>query len=160
MKRLVLILVSLGLMAGQVSAQSCAVGKSKLLPSTQAVINSAANHPDMMVISGRIVDAETYQAITDAKINFDRFGDELVNAAIDKDGNYALALNKKEMGEQIRVIFKIDGYQKFIAKSIRTSSPMVGLDLYLKADESKESSTATVKYVLNDDPFNTLVIKF
>ena len=159
MKRLVLILAILGIITSQASAQNCG-SKSKLLPTTQAVINSAANHPDMMVITGKIVDAETYNTITDAKINFDKFGDELVSAAIDKDGNYAVALNKKEIGENVRVIFKIEGYQKFIAKSIRTSSPMVGLDLYLKADESRNTSSATVKYVLNDDPYNTLVIKF
>lgn len=159
MKRLILILAILGIITGQASAQSCGT-KAKLLPTTQAVINSAANHPDMMVITGKIVDAETYNTITDAKINFDKFGDELVSAAIDKEGNYAIALNKKEIGEQVRVIFKIEGYQKFIAKSIRTSSPMVGLDLYLKTDESRNTSTATMKYVLNDDPFNTLVIKF
>lgn len=160
MKKLVLILAVLGLMAGQASAQSCNTGKAKLLPSTQAVLNCAVNHPDMMVISGKIVDAESYQTISDAKINFDKFGDELVCAAIDKDGNYALALNKKEMGEQIRVTFKIEGYQKFVAKCIRTNSPLVGLDLYLKADDTKAASAAQVKYVLNDDPYNMLVIKF
>jgi hypothetical protein len=161
MKRFFLILVGLGLMAGQVSGQSeVGNGKAKLLPSTQAVLNSAVNHPELMVITGRIVDAETFQAINDAKINFDKFGDELVNAAIDKDGNYALAISKKEVGDQVRIIFKIEGYQKYIAKSVRTNASVVDLDLYLRADESKQVSTANVKYALGDDPFNTLVIKF
>ena len=160
MKKLFLILAVLGLMAGQASAQSCS-HKATLLPTTQAVVNSAVNHPEVMVITGKIVDAESYKTISDAKINFDKFGDELVSAAIDKDGNYAIALNKKEMGEYIRVIFKIEGYQKYIAKSIKTSTPRVGLDLYLKAEESNQSSTAeVVKYKLNDDPYNTLVVKF
>jgi hypothetical protein len=159
MKKLVLILAVLGLMAGQASAQSCEK-KAMLLPSTQAVMNSVVGHPEIVVITGKIVDAETYNTITDAKINFDKFGNELVSAAIDKEGNYAIALNKREIGENVRVIFKIEGYQKFIAKSIRTNTAIVGLDLYLKADESKSASTATVKYALSDDPFNTLVIKF
>ena len=161
MKKLVLFLLGLTLVIGQVSAQCGSHGKtSKLLPSTQAVINSVVNNPNMIVITGSIRDAETSLPITDAKINFDKFGDELVNAAIDKDGNYALAINKKEVGDQIRVIFKIEGYQRYIAKSIRCDKPFVDLDLNLWPDDSKQASTASIKYVFKDDPFNTLVVKF
>ena len=160
MKKLILILVTFGLLIGPNTTQAAKAMSAKLLPTTQAVINSVVNNPDLMVITGRIVDAENYQPITDAKINFDKFGDELVSAAIDKDGNYALALSKKEVGEQVRIIFKIDGYQKYIARAVRTNSPVVDLDLYLRADDSKDVSTARVKYALSDDPFNTLVIKF
>ena len=157
MKKLVLFLVGLTLGLGQLSAQTA---QTKLLPNTQAVMNSVINHPDLMVITGRITDAETKLPITDAKINFDKFGDELVNAAIDKDGNYALAINKKEVGDQIRVIFKIEGYQRYTAKSIRCDKPFVDLDLNLWPDDSKEASTASIKYIFKDDPFNTLVVKF
>ncbi|MBS1625916.1 MAG: hypothetical protein JST83_17985 [Bacteroidetes bacterium] len=157
MKKLMMILIAVGLVATNLQAQTCS-DKAKLLPSTQAVLNAAINHPEVMVISGKLVDAETYQTIKDAKINFDKFGDELVAASLDQDGNYAVALNKGAMGESVRVIFKIDGYQKYIAKSIKTNTALVGLDLYLKADEAKE--VADVKYALSDDPFNKLVIKF
>ena len=160
MKKLIQILIGIGLMASSITASATAPMSAKLLPSTQAVINSVVNHPDLMVITGKIVDAENYQPITDAKINFDRFGDELVSAAIDKEGNYALAISKKEVGEQVRIIFKIEGYQKYIAKAVKTSAAVVDLDLYLRADESNDASTARVKYALSDDPFNTLVIKF
>jgi hypothetical protein len=160
MKNVFQILVVIGLMAGSITANAVTPMTAKLLPSTQAVINTVVNHPDLMVITGKIVDADTYQPITDAKINFDKFGDELVNAAIDKDGNYALAVSKKEVGEQVRVIFKIEGYQKYIAKAVKTSASVVDLDLYLRPDDSKDVSTARVKYALSDDPFNTLVIKF
>src|SRR5271156_1977094 len=112
MKRLVLFFAGLALTVSQLSAQDVQVKTTKLLPSTQAVMNSVVNHPDLMVITGRIMDAETQLPITDAKINFDKFGDELVNAAIDKEGNYALTINKKEVGDQIRIIFKIEGYER------------------------------------------------
>jgi hypothetical protein len=159
MKKLVLFLVGLSIGLGQVSAQSTAV-KTRLLPSTQAVINSVVNHPNLMIITGRIIDAETKLPITDAKINFDKFGDELVNASIDKDGNYALAINKNEVGDQIRVIFKIEGYQRYIAKAVKCDKPFVDVDLNLWPDGSKESSNANIKYTMNDDSFNTLVVKF
>jgi len=160
MKKLMLFLAVLTFTLGQLTAQAANPKTTKLLPSTQAVINSVVNHPDMMVITGRIMDAETSLPITDAKINFDKFGDELVNAAIDKDGNYALAISKKEVGDQIRVIFKIEGYQRYTAKSIRCDKPFVDLDLNLWPDDSKEASTASIKYIFKDDPFNTLVVKF
>ncbi len=159
MKRLVLFFLGLTIVSAQLSAQS--VSKTeKLLPSTQAVMNSVVNHPDLMVITGRIIDAETRLPITDAKINFDKFGDELVNAAIDKEGNYALAINKNEIGDQIKVIFKIEGYQRYIAKAIKCNKPIVDVDLSLWPDDNKQPSTANVKYTLSDDPFNMLVIKF
>ena len=160
MKRLVLFFTVLALAAGQLSAQSSQAKQTRLLSSTQAVMNSVVNHPDLMVITGRIMDAETKLPITDAKINFDKFGDELVNASIDKDGNYALAINKKEVGDQIRVIFKIEGYQRYIAKAVKCDKPIVDLDLNLSPDDSKQSSNAIIKYTLSDDPYNTLVIKF
>jgi hypothetical protein len=160
MKSLVLFLLGLTLTVGQLSAQSAAPKSVKLLSSTQAVMNSVINNPDLMVITGRITDAETQLPITDAKINFDRFGEELVNAAIDKEGNYALAINKKEIGEQIRIIFKIEGYQRYIAKSVKCDKPIVDLDLDLWPDDSKQASSAHIRYTLSDDPNNTLVIKF
>jgi hypothetical protein len=161
MKKLVLFLLGVTLAVSQISAQTVSPTKTvKLLSSTQAVMNSVVNNPDMMVITGRIVDAETQLPITNAKINFDKFGDELVNAAIDKQGYYALAINKKEVGEQIRVIFKIEGYQRYTAKSVKCDKSYVDLDLNLWPDDSKQASTANIKYTLSDDPFNTLVIKF
>ena len=160
MRSLVVFLLALTLAAGQLSAQSAEPKSVKLLSSTQAVLNSVVNNPDLMVITGRIIDAETSLPITDAKINFDKFGDELVNAAIDKQGNYALAINKKEIGEQIRVIFKIEGYQRYIAKSIKCDKPVVDLDLDLYPDANSQASNAHIKYTLSDDPNNMMVIKF
>jgi hypothetical protein len=160
MKKLVLYLSVLVFTLSQLTAQATEPKTTKLLPSTQAVMNSVVNHPELMVVTGKIMDAETSLPITDAKINFDKFGDELVNAAVDKDGNYALAINKKEVGDQIRVIFKIEGYQRYTAKAIKCDRPFVDLDLSLWPDDSKETSTANIKYTLSNDPSNTLVIKF
>jgi hypothetical protein len=160
MKNLILVLLVLSLAAGQASAQSEQSNTTKLLPSTQAVMNSVVNHPELMIITGRIMDAETELPITDAKINFDKFGDELVNAAVDKDGNYAIAINKKEVSEQIRITFKIEGYQKYTAKAVRCDKPFVDLDLNLWPDGSRQASSANIKYAINSDAFNTLVIKF
>lgn len=160
MRSLVLFLLGLTLASGQLSAQSTAPKSEKLLSSTQAVMNSVLHNPDLMIITGKIMDAKTQLPITDAKINFDKFGDELVNASIDNQGNYALAINKKEIGDQIRIIFKIDGYQRYIAKSVKCDKAIVDLDLDLYPDESKQASNAHIVYTLSDDPNNTLVIKF
>lgn len=160
MRAFVTMMLALTLTVGSLSAQESPTKTTKLLPSTQAVLNKVVNNPDIMVITGRIVDATTHQPINDAKINFDKFGDELVNAAIDHDGNYALSLNKKEIGETLRIIFKIDGYQRYIAKAVKTNKSVVDLDLYLSPDDSKEASNARVTYSLGSDAFNTLVIKF
>ena len=160
MRSLVLFLLALTITAGQLSAQSAAPKSAKLLSSTQAVMNTVLHNPDLMIITGKIMDAKTQLPITDAKINFDKFGEELVNASIDNQGNYALAINKKEIGDQIRVIFKIEGYQRYIAKSVRCDKSIVDLDLELFPDDSKQASNAHIVYTLSDDPSNTMVIKF
>jgi hypothetical protein len=160
MKRILTIFLALGIISGSVFSQAPAAQTSKLLSSTQAVLNSVINNPDMIVITGKMVDADTHEPITDAKINFNRFGDELVNAALDKDGNYALALNKKEIGEQVRITFKIEGYQKYVAKCVKKDKAVVDLDLFLNPDYTNNPTSANMKYTLNNDAFNTLVIKF
>ena len=68
-------------------------------------------------------------------------------------------MNKKELGEPIRVIFKINGYKKYMIKSIDKTRSYVDADIFLQPMESDEKSSANVKYIMSDDPFNTMVIK-
>lgn len=108
----------LSLVCGNLSAQNTlTAGNTNLTAGPQAVTNHAITNPDVLVITGKIVDAVTKLPVANAKINFDKFGDELLQASIDDKGNYALALNKKELGEPIRVIFKIAGYKRYVIKS-------------------------------------------
>jgi hypothetical protein len=122
-------------------------------------MNTVICNPNLVVITGRVIDASTKEPITDAKINFDKFGEELVSAAIDHEGNYALALDKREIGSTIRIIFKIEGYQRYVAKAMKINKPIQDLDLLLRPD-SYAAITATTQYSLSSDAFNTLVIKF
>lgn len=150
----------LSLVCGNLSAQNTlTAGKTNLTAGPQAVTNHAITNPDVLVITGKIIDAVTQKPVSNAKINFDKFGEELLQASIDDKGNYALALNKKELGEPIRVIFKIAGYKRYVIKSVDKNQTYVDADIFLQPMESDESSSANVKYIMNDDPFNTMVIK-
>jgi hypothetical protein len=150
----------LALVCGNLSAQNTSsAGKTNLTAGPQAVTNHAITNPDVLVVTGRIIDAETQKPISNAKINFDKFGEELLQASIDDKGNYAFALNKKELGEPIRVIFKISGYKRFVIKNIDKSKTYVDADIFLQPVESEEKSNANVKYIMSDDPYNTMVIK-
>lgn len=150
----------LALVCGNLSAQSTlTAGKTNLTAGPQAVTNNAIANPDVLVITGKIMDAETKQPIVNAKINFDKFGEELLQASIDDKGNYAIALNKKELGEPVRVIFKVAGYKRYVIKSIDKVQTYVDADIFLQLMESEEKSNANIKYQMNDDPFNTMVIK-
>ena len=150
----------LSLVCGNLSAQNTlTAGKTNLTAGPQAVTNHAITNPDVLVITGKIIDAVTQKPVSNAKINFDKFGEELLRASIDDKGNYALALNKKELGEPIRVIFKIAGYKRYVIKSVEKDQTYVDADIFLQPLESDEKSNGTVKYIMNDDPFNTMVIK-
>ncbi len=150
----------LSLVCGNLSAQNTlTAGKTSLTAGPQAVTNHAITNPDVLVVTGKIIDAVTKKPIGNAKINFDKFGEELLQASIDDKGNYALALNKKELGEPIRVIFKIAGYKRYVIKSFDKKETYVDADIFLQPMESDEKSSANVKYIMNDDPFNTMVIK-
>lgn len=150
----------LALVCGNLSAQNTSTsGKTNLTAGPQAVTNHAITNPDVLVITGKIMDAETKQPIANAKINFDKFGEELLQASIDDKGNYALALNKKELGEPVRVIFKVQGYKRYVIKSVDKSQTYLDADIFLQPTESEAKSNANIKYIMNDDPFNTMVIK-
>jgi hypothetical protein len=148
------------LLCGKTFAQTGeSVTVNMALGSPQAVTNHAITNPDILVVSGKILDATNMKPIKNARINSDKFGDEMVQASVDEKGNYALALNKKELGEPIRIIFKIDGYKKYVIKTIDKTATFVDANIFLQPLESDEKSNATVKYILNEDPFNPLVIK-
>lgn len=150
----------LALTCGNLSAQtSNSTGTNTLSAGPQSVMNNAVTNPDVLVVTGKIIDATSKKPIQNAKINFDKFGDELLQASIDAKGNYAIALNKKELGEPVRVIFKIAGYKKYVVKNVDKNVNYLDADIYLQPLNSEEKSQANVKYVMNEDPFNTMVIK-
>ncbi|MBP6732947.1 MAG: hypothetical protein KA149_12855 [Chitinophagales bacterium] len=150
----------LAFVCGNLSAQNTSTtGKTTLTATTQAVTNHAVTNPDVLVVTGKIIDAVTKLPISNAKINFDKFGEELLQASIDEKGNYALALNKKELGEPIRLMFKIQGYKRFTIKNVDKTQTYVDADIFLQPMDSDEPSEATIKYKLSDEPFNTMVIK-
>ena len=150
----------LSLVCGNLSAQNTlTAGQTNLTAGPQAVTNHAVTNPDVLVVTGKIIDAVTRKPIGNAKINFDKFGEELLQASIDEKGNYALALNKKELGEPVRVIFKIAGYKRYVIKSVDKTQTYVDANILLQPVDSDEKSNANVKYIMNDDPFNTMVIK-
>lgn len=132
---------------------------SQLTANTQAITNNVVTNPDVLVLTGKIVDAVTNKPIANAKINFDKFGEEMLQASIDEKGNYALALDKKELGEPVRIIFKISGYKRYTIKNIDKAQSYMDADIFLQPLDSEEKSNANVKYIMNDDPFNTMVIK-
>ena len=149
----------LALVCGNLSAQNTqTTGEKNSTTALNATNNTAANQ-DVLVMTGRILDAESKQPITNAKINFDKFGEELMHASIDGNGNYSIVLNKKELGEPIRVIFKIAGYKRFVVKGVKKSVSNVTADLFLEPDDNAAKSNANVKFTSDDSPFNTMVIK-
>jgi hypothetical protein len=133
------------------------IGSSAPLNAAPAA-NNTANNQDVLVVTGRIIDAESREPIKNTKINFDRFGEELLHASIDDNGNYSIVLNKKELGEPIRVIFKIAGYKKFVVKGVKKSANHVNADLFLEPEETAAKSNANIKFV-DDSPYNVTVIK-
>ena len=48
---------------------------------------------------------------------------------------------------------------KFVVKSVSKSVSHVTADLFLESEESASKSNGNVKYVMDDSPFNTMVIK-
>jgi hypothetical protein len=102
----------LALGCGNLSAQSTQTTAATTLPAVTTPVSTTATNQDVLVLTGRILDAESKQPIKNTKINFDKFGEELLHASIDDNGNYSIVLNKKELGEPIRVVFKIAGYKR------------------------------------------------
>jgi hypothetical protein len=61
----------------------------------------------------------------------------------------------------VRIIFKVDGYQRYIAKSVRSDRALVDLDLRLHPEAGKQSNNMNeMQYSLSEDMSNTMVVKF
>ena len=46
-----------------------------------------------------------------------------------------------------------------MVKNIDKNATYLDADIFLQPMESDEKSNASIKYIMNDDPFNTMVIK-
>ncbi len=149
----------LAVLCGNLSAQNATSLGQASVKAPVATVNNAPANQDVLVVTGRIIDNDTKQPIKNARINFNKFGEELLHASIDDNGNYSIVLNKKELGEPIRVIFKIAGYKRFVVKSVSKSISNLTADLFLEPEESDNKSSGTVQFKMDDSPFNTTVIK-
>jgi hypothetical protein len=121
--------------------------------------DGVAKCKDIIVITGKILDANTKLPIKNTKINFDKFGEEVLQASLDEQGNYLLTLNKKSLGNPVRIVFKIAGYKRYVIKSLDRKATKMSADIFLEPTGSDEKSDAKIKYVMSDSPFNTTVIK-
>ena len=130
----------------------------KLVPATQAVLNSVVSHPDVIIITGRLIDVASSNPIANAKLNVAQLGEGIINAAVDEKGNYALAIDKSKVDAKSKLVFKVNGYDASAPKRIRKDIAFVDMDVRLTPDESSQPLSG--KYVMNDEPFSPLVIKF
>lgn len=160
--RVMALILTMSAFLGQVSAQATdnISYQDKKFSSSQMVAAKASTDENLLIISGKILDATTMQPVGRAKINMDKFGDELVQASIDNDGRYAIALRKDELGEPMRITFKIPGYKRFIVKNIDKRQSFADVNVLLEPDENKQKSTGNVVYKMSSDPFNPLVLRF
>lgn len=139
-----------------VNAQSKFSGK--LVPATQAVLNSIVSYPDVIIVTGRLVDMASSAPIANAKLNIAKLGEGIINAAVDEKGNYALAIDKNKIDAKSKLVFMVNGYESSTPKRIRKDVAFVDMDVRLTPDESNQPMLG--RYVMNDEPFSPLVIKF
>ena len=149
----------LALACGNLFSQTAPETGTTTIATEPCTMVGAANCKDILVVTGKILDAETKEPVKNAKINFDKFGDEVLQASLDEKGNYLLTLNKKAMGEPVRIVFKISGYKRYVVKSVDRKATQMHADIFLQPLGSDDKSDAKIKYTMRDDPFNTMVIK-
>jgi hypothetical protein len=160
--KVVALVFTMSAFLGQVLAQTTdnISYQDKKFNHSQTVAAKASTDDNMLIISGKILDASTMQPVGKAKINTEKFGDELVQASIDNDGRYAIALRKDELGEPMRVTFKIPGYKRFVVKNIDKRQNFADINVLLEPEDSKQKSSGNIVYKMSSDPFNPLVLRF
>ncbi len=140
---------------------SVIVGKAQTADDLLAKAQShIADGQKVLIITGKLIDAMSNNPITNAKINFDSFGDEIAFAAVDKAGNYALALNKETAGRVMRILFKVKGYNQYSLKTIKNNAQKLALDLKMMPEGSGSKSNADAKYIIDADQSGKLTISF
>ena len=124
-------LLTMTLVTLVLALQAQFAANEKQAPATQAVLTALITNPNGVVISGKLIDASNSKPITNAKINFGKMGSGVVNAAVDKDGNYALAINKNVIKNHTTLSFKIDGYNDLEIKRVNTKRELQQMDVRL-----------------------------
>jgi hypothetical protein len=71
-----------------------------------------------------------------------------------------IALKRDELGGSTRIIFKVPGYKKFIAKHINRTAKNLAMDIYLEPETEEGKSTSRISYSFVNDGFNTMIVKF
>lgn len=137
---------------------SLVIAQSNTIPATQTVLNILAKQPNALVVTGKLYNAASGKVISDAKLNLSKLNAGVLAAAVDKDGNYAVALNKDLVNQNTTLTFMIDGYKDIKLKKIKMNKDHYVQDVRISPEEKKDPTV--IRYVLSDDPFNTLVIKF
>lgn len=123
----------------------------------QAILKNTANRTDVVIVSGKITDISTQKPIANAKLNLSE-NSGVIDAVVDENGYYALALNKKAITEKdTRIEFNINGYEAAL-KKVRKNADFINMDIRMLPDESQQPVTG--KYSAKADPFNSLVMNF
>jgi sulfite exporter TauE/SafE len=157
MDRIFSFAVALGLILSTFGSQLSAQETAK---TTDSATHKTEASADLLILSGTLYNSKTGEPIEDITMNLEKFGEELHQASMDKAGGYVIALKRDELGGSTRIIFKVPGYKKFIAKHINRTAKNLAMDIYLEPETEEGKSTSRISYSFVNDGFNTMIVKF
>lgn len=127
----------------------------------QEVANLLTTNPNAIILTGKVIDIVNHHAITNGEISLSGAGKELIDATVDHNGIYAIALDKSELRFPIHVKIRIEGYKKFIIKDLMPTSDVIYSDILLTPEQDVYyHDEPSKKILMTDDPFTKLIIQY
>lgn len=128
--------------------------------STAEVLNMQLNNQNLVIVSGYFVNSKTGDALQNVSFRLNDEKPEIVSCAIDKNGRYVIAVDKRYVENDLQIRFKIDGYKKTATMNIPLTEDLVYKNIALRENQNISYEQADKTVYMTDEPFSVLVWKF
>jgi hypothetical protein len=109
---------------------------------TNAQSKNFLNTQDVLILKGKLVEAETLKPIQQSIVNLDLEESGMLLFDMDEKGNYLMVFNKEHLSFPFKMSFNFEGYEDFEAKKITAKDDFVKMDIEL--EPIKEQSTVQI----------------
>lgn len=103
------------------------------------------NTQDVLILKGKLIDAESLNPIQQSVINLDVEKSGMLLFDMDENGNYLMVFNKENLSFPFKLSFDFEGYENFEAKKITYKEDFVKMDIELTPMEQGKTIQAEKK---------------
>lgn len=143
------------------SAMLLAVVTFFAFSNTNAQSKNLLNTQDVLILKGKLVEAETLKSIQQSIVNLDLKESGMLLFDMDENGNYLMVFNKEQLSFPFKMSFNFEGHENFEAKKITAKDDFVKMDIELEPikEQRMVNTQAKMKKWESNAVVSTIVVK-